>query len=72
MVDLDLDVLRERWGQVVKLVDEDEFVEHQVRYAYPPDVVEVAEASSRWLLAAVEARSGPFGGAHQAWLDLVA
>ena len=36
MVDLDLDVIRMRDGRII-LDDEDEFEEHQVRYAYPPD-----------------------------------
>ncbi|MFC7643941.1 DUF402 domain-containing protein [Streptosporangium lutulentum] len=35
MVDLDLDVIRMRDGRII-LDDEDEFEEHQVRYAYPP------------------------------------
>jgi len=67
MADLDLDVIRERGSGAVQLVDEDEFAEHQLRYAYPPEVIERAEAASRWLMAAVQARSGPFGGAHLRW-----
>lgn len=69
MVDLDLDVVRER-GKPAKLVDEDEFAEHQVRYAYPPDVVAQAQAAAQWLLEAVASGSGPFGGAHRHWREL--
>jgi uncharacterized protein len=71
MVDLDLDVLRERDSRRVKLDDEDEFAEHQVRYAYPPDVIARASASAKFLLAAVAEGSGPFDGAHDRYLDQV-
>jgi len=71
MVDLDLDVLRERDSRRVFLDDEDEFADHQVRYAYPPEVIAQASASAQWLMAAVAEGSGPFGGAHERWLDLV-
>ena len=70
MIDLDLDVIRRRDGTVF-VDDEDEFAEHQVRYAYPPDVVAGAERSAAWLLDAVTQRSGPFGGAHESWLAQV-
>lgn len=69
MTDLDLDVIRERRSGIAKLVDEDEFAEHRLRYAYPQDVVARAEAASRWLLAAVQTRTGPFGGAHLRWRE---
>lgn len=71
MVDLDLDVLRKRDSGHTVLVDEDEFAEHQVRYAYPPEVVASAQESARWLMDAVSAGSGPFGGAHRRWLARV-
>lgn len=67
MVDLDLDVIRYRDGSVA-LDDADEFAEHRVRYAYPPEVVTNAESSAESLLAAVRAGTGPFGGAHERWL----
>ena len=70
MVDLDLDVLRFRDGRV-HLDDEDEFAEHQVSFAYPPDVVSQARAAADWLLAAVTERREPFGSAYQDWLRLV-
>ncbi|WP_147943393.1 DUF402 domain-containing protein [Microbispora sp. CSR-4] len=70
MADLDLDVLRMRDGRVI-LDDEDEFAVHQVRYGYPEEVVRQAERSAAWLMEAVAARTGPFGGAHHRWLSLV-
>jgi protein associated with RNAse G/E len=69
-VDLDLDVLRMRDGRVV-LDDEDEFAEHQVRYAYPADVIAGAEMSAAWLLEAVRQRREPFGTAYEGWLRQV-
>jgi len=70
MVDLDLDVIRFRDGRL-HLDDEDEFAEHQVRYAYPDDVISQAERSAAWLMDAVGRACGPFGGAHAPWLSLV-
>jgi hypothetical protein len=72
MVDLDLDVVRRRPGDTVELLDEDEFVEHGARYAYPDEIVAAAVSASRELLDAVAAGTGPFGGAHSRWLALVA
>jgi hypothetical protein len=66
-VDLDLDVIRNRDGSV-ELLDEDEFLEHQVRYAYPAELIEGARATAEWLLEAVAARREPFGGAGAVWL----
>jgi protein associated with RNAse G/E len=67
MVDLDLDVLRLRDGRVL-LDDADEFAEHQVRYAYPPEVIAEAERSAAWLMVAVRQGLPPFDGAHARWL----
>jgi uncharacterized protein len=71
MVDLDLDVIRKRDGLVI-LDDEDEFAEHQVRYGYPADVVAEAEASARWLHAAVTERREPFAAVYRSYLAMVA
>jgi len=71
MVDLDLDVLRKRDADHPLLVDEDEFAEHQVRYGYPDEVIRSAQAAADWLMTAVAAGSGPFDGAHRAWLAMV-
>jgi protein associated with RNAse G/E len=71
MIDLDLDVVRARSDGRVFVDDEDEFAEHQVRYAYPPDVISHAEKAAAWLVAAVTAGVEPFGSVPQAWLDKV-
>ncbi|WP_235029845.1 DUF402 domain-containing protein [Nonomuraea solani] len=68
MLDLDLDVIRMRDGRLI-LDDEDEFAEHQLLLNYPPDLITQAEETARWLLEAVGARKGPFGGAHSEWLE---
>ncbi|MFG2037654.1 DUF402 domain-containing protein [Dactylosporangium sp. NPDC048998] len=70
-IDLDLDVRRRRGG-AVELLDEDEFAVHQVRYAYPADVIAQAQASADWLLSAVGDRREPFGSAYHPWLRQVA
>jgi protein associated with RNAse G/E len=76
MIDLDLDVIRTR-RDVLKgrtrrifLDDEDEFEEHRIRYAYPPDVVQNARDSAAWLMKAVTAGTPPFGATPH-WLSLV-
>jgi len=71
MVDLDLDVVRRRSDGEAYIEDEDEFAEHQIRYRYPADVISHAEHTAQWLLAAVTARTEPFGSASEAWLDKV-
>jgi protein associated with RNAse G/E len=71
MIDLDLDVVRLRRDGRVFVDDEDEFAEHQVRYGYPPEVVNKAEQAAASLLAAVSAGLEPFGTAAERWLDKV-
>jgi predicted RNA-binding protein associated with RNAse of E/G family len=66
-VDLDLDVIRKRDGQVV-LVDEDEFAEHQVLYGYPAEVIARAQSTAGDLLARITAAEEPFGRAGHDWL----
>ncbi|MGZ4582370.1 MAG: DUF402 domain-containing protein [Actinomycetes bacterium] len=70
MVDLDLDVIRRRDGSVF-VADEDEFLEHQVRYAYPSEVIRLAESSCAAVLAKVTASAEPFGAAAEPWLRLL-
>jgi len=70
MIDLDLDVLRLRSG-AVKLVDEDEFGEHQLRYGYQADVISEAQRSARWLQAALADGTEPFAGSYRSYLALV-
>ena len=67
-VDLDLDVIRRDTGEVV-IDDEDEFLEHQVSFGYPAEVIAAARATADELLVAVEQRQAPYDGkAHLAWL----
>ncbi|GLW08498.1 hypothetical protein Misp01_36280 [Microtetraspora sp. NBRC 13810] len=70
MVDLDLDVIRPRGGDVF-LDDADEFEEHQRALGYPPEIIAAAEESAGWLMAAVTGRRPPFDGTHLSWLAKV-
>jgi protein associated with RNAse G/E len=70
MVDLDLDVRRRRTG-VVQILDEDEFAVHQVRYGYPPEVINQAWAAAEWLATALTDRIEPFDKVYLRWLDAV-
>lgn len=72
MVDLDLDVARRRGEREPRLLDEDEFAEHRVRYGYAAETVARATESAAWLLAAVAEGREPFAGAHREWLARVA
>jgi protein associated with RNAse G/E len=71
MVDLDLDVRRRRAG-TVEILDEDEFAVHQVRYGYPPEVIQQARAAAEWLAGALRDRVEPFGTGYRHWLDMIA
>ena len=71
LIDLDLDVLRFRDGRPPEIVDADEFLEHQVRYAYPPEVIATARATADALLISVREGEEPFKSAYQKWLSLV-
>ncbi|RHW27183.1 DUF402 domain-containing protein [Nocardioides immobilis] len=66
-VDLDLDVVKRQDGTVY-LDDEDEFLEHQTTFGYPPEVVAMAERSAAQVLAAVRAGAAPYDGTADAWL----
>src|SRR5581483_2328967 len=46
MVDLDLDVARNRSDGSVRLLDEDEFAEHQRLYGYSAEVIEEAQKAA--------------------------
>lgn len=67
-VDLDLDVVRLRDGSV-RVLDEDEFADHQVRYRYPAEVIERAQASCDGLVRQISAGEEPFVRVAAAWLD---
>jgi hypothetical protein len=83
MIDLDLDVIRMSAttpdasrppglvagpGEVF-IDDEDEFLEHQATFGYPPDVIAVARASADELEVAVRTGAAPYDGdTHPRWL----
>jgi protein associated with RNAse G/E len=70
MVDLDLDVVRHRDSGAAQLLDEDEFEEHQRRYAYPAVVIDRTREAARWLMDAVTEQE-PFTNVYRHWLALV-
>ncbi|MGH9170001.1 MAG: DUF402 domain-containing protein [Acidimicrobiales bacterium] len=65
MIDLDLDVVRRRTGEI-ELLDEDEFATHQVELGYPAEVVEAARRDADFVMQAVTAGTEPFGGLRAA------
>jgi uncharacterized protein len=71
MADLDLDVVRLRANGQVMLVDEDEFAEHQVLYAYPAEVIGQAEQAAAFLQQAITGGAEPYASHHLPWLDQV-
>ena len=66
-VDLDLDVILTPDGEV-EIVDEDEFIDHQVRYAYPADLIAATRAATERAVELLTAGVEPFGTASQRWL----
>lgn len=58
-VDLDLDV-SVRPNGCIKLLDEDEFAEHQKKYGYPEEVIRKAEAAAIEVAAMARCRIFPF------------
>ena len=69
MIDLDLDVVRFRHDGAVRVLDEDEFLEHQDTLGYPPDVIVRVRDAAASLAQAIEARREPFGDVGIAWLE---
>ena len=67
IVDLDLDVIRRRGGEVL-LDDEDELNLHTVTLQYPHEVVATARDTASTILSAVAAGDAPFGGPPALWL----
>lgn len=65
MVDLDLDVVRTREGEVL-LLDEDEFETHRTKYGYSAEMIEEATSSAATILEVVRASSEPFDGSAAA------
>ncbi|XVU29893.1 DUF402 domain-containing protein [Actinoplanes sp. CA-054009] len=70
MVDLDLDVQRERDSGRVELLDEDEFEVNARAYGYPADVVAGARGAAERLVAGLGSRVEPFGVSGKGWLQL--
>lgn len=68
-VDLDLDVIRTFSGET-KLLDEDEFEEHQIELGYPEVLVVQAREVASSLMRRVSDRAAPFDGSHHRWMDV--
>ncbi|WP_052460655.1 DUF402 domain-containing protein [Microbacterium gorillae] len=67
-VDMDLDVIREFGGRTF-LDDEDEWIEHAARWAYPAALMRAIEDRAAQLLAAVAAADPPFDEAtREHWI----
>lgn len=58
-VDLDIDVIADPYLKH-EVLDLDEFDEHMVKFAYPPDIVRKAKESVNELIALIETRGFPF------------
>ena len=67
VVDLDLDVIRRRNGEVI-LDDEDELELHATTLGYPSHVVATARATAAEVLGAVRDGRTPFGRPPDRWL----
>ena len=71
-LDLDLDVVRRSSGEVF-VDDEDEFLEHQALYGYPPEVVAAARASCDRLVGLIGSNHPPYDpDTPRRWFDLLA
>ncbi|MGE6556571.1 DUF402 domain-containing protein [Exiguobacterium artemiae] len=66
-VDLDLDLIRSTAGEWT-VVDEDEFLAHQLTYHYPVDVVQGAERMLHRLQDKIKRQAFPFDGFLESWL----
>lgn len=66
-VDLDLDVVRTNAG-VIEVLDEDEFADHQLRFAYPPHLVDGARRATSEVIDLLTRQAPPFDGTAQRWL----
>ncbi|TXK83465.1 DUF402 domain-containing protein [Paenibacillus sp. N3.4] len=59
-VDLDLDLIQRNGNWTV--VDEDEFVSHSVKYAYPESLIQRAKDELKQLQAIIQRKEFPFDG----------
>jgi hypothetical protein len=55
----------------VSVLDEDEFAEHELRYGYPPDLIDLALAATTEATSRLTMRSPPFDGVAQEWIAKV-
>jgi len=70
MIDIDLDVVRWKDGSV-GVLDEDEFLDHRVRFRYPDWLADRARTTAAELVLKVEAGIEPFGLVPERWLRKV-
>lgn len=70
MVDLDLDVVLTRDGQLF-VDDEDEFAEHRVTLGYPDEIVLMAAEGCEEVRRAVSTSQPPYDGTAERWLALL-
>ena len=68
MIDLDLDVIQRPDGSVY-VDDEDEFKDHLVAHAYPPQIIDKARMTTAEVVLAIEAGKEPFASVATAWLS---
>jgi uncharacterized protein len=68
-VDLDLDVIRTLGGSV-KTLDEDEFLDHQKRFRYPPNLIDGARTAASEIATMLAERAEPFDHAPRMWLEV--
>jgi protein associated with RNAse G/E len=72
MVDLDFDVIVWNDGRPVELVDEDEFEQHRIELAYPPQLVDDARRAASDIFRRVRAVEPPFDQESLApWRDML-
>lgn len=67
-VDLDLDVIRTFDG-AVETLDEDEFADHQVRFAYPQELIDGARRTAEEVAGMLVRREEPFDRAASDWMS---
>lgn len=71
-IDMDLDVVRHQPSGDTEIIDQDEWLEHGLRYSYPEPVVVQLEALSRELAARVSMAAPPFDAETiSAWFSLL-
>jgi hypothetical protein len=68
-VDLDLDVVRTH-AAAVNTLDEDEFLEHQVKFGYSTELIDGARRAATEMAGMLETRVEPFDRASEPWLAL--